>query len=255
MKQKTTIFAIILSMVFLIAINSDAQTSGKLKKQTYSAYLSNSVTVWKVIEKQISTKQNQSPDNMQLLLDLTNVQYGLLNACIANKDKDTYNQYIEKAEKNVEELIESDDQWAEAHALKSALLSVEMSFSPSKGMYLGAKSAQHIESAIKADPSEPTGWVQKGGSKLFTPKMFGGSIGEAIKCYKEAIRLYETDTMQTSNNWQYINTLAWLGNAYKQNENYEMAKQTYRKAIAVEPEFYWVKNILMLDLEKEMKNE
>ena len=255
MKQKTIIIAISLSMVFLIPINSDAQTSVKLKKQTYSAYMSNSVAVWKVIEKQISTKQNQSPDNMQLLLDLTNVQYGLLNACIANKDKDTYNQYIVKAKKNVEQLIESDDQWAEVHALKSAFLSVEMSFSPSKGMYLGAKSAQHIESAIKADPLEPTGWVQKGGSKLFTPKMFGGSIGEAIKCYKEAIRLYETDTMRISNNWQYINTLAWLGNAYKQNENYEMAKQTYRKAIAVEPEFYWVKNILIPDLEKQMKEE
>ncbi|WP_462281992.1 tetratricopeptide repeat protein [Salinivirga cyanobacteriivorans] len=245
---------ILMTILFFLSYNQTlGQRSEDLKKQSYKAYLTNSLSIWKIVEQNAEKQYNASPNNMQGLLNLAKVQYGLLNTCLANEEKKVFNQYLEKAEKNVETLLEANERWAEVHALRAALYSLEMGFSPSKGMFLGPKSEEHIDKAIKYDATEPAGWVQKGGSKLHTPKAFGGSISEAINYYQKAIELYERDTTEIKNNWQYINTLAWLGIAHSKNEAYDKAKATYEKALKIEPEYGWVKHVLMKNLEQAME--
>lgn len=232
-------------LFFCGTVQTFGQKANNLKDQSYKAYLTNSLSVWKRVERNAEMQYRASPNNMQRLLELAEVQYGLLNTCLANEEKKVFKQYLEKAEKNVETLLEANEQWAKVHALRAALYSLEMGFSPSKGMFLGPKSAQHIEKAIKYDETEPAGWVQKGGAKLHTPKAFGGSISESIRCYKKAIELYEKDSVDSKNDWQYINTLAWLGIAYSKNGACDKAKSTYKKALKIEPEYRWVKYNLM----------
>ena len=253
LKFKTT--SMVLMTIFIITgwTQSFSQESNNLKKQAYKAYLTNSLSVWKVVEQNAEKQYNASPNNMQGLLNLAKVQYGLLNTCLANEEKKVFKKYLEKAEQNVETLLKANERWAEVHALRAALYSLEMGFSPSKGMFLGPKSEEHIEKAINYDENEPAGWVQKGGSKLHTPKAFGGSISESIKCYQKAIDLYEKDTAQARNNWQYINSIAWLGIAYTKDEAYDKAKSTFQKALEIEPEYGWVKHVLMKNLEQAME--
>ena len=253
-KQHLIIVLLCAGMLLLKSNNMNAQENQKLKKQTYKAYLTNSLSVWKTIESNISKKQQANPENVDLLLDLVKVRYGLLNCCLGKRNEEEFERYIDQAKENVETLLQINPEHAETHALKAGLLSLEMGFNPRKGMFLGPESGQHIEKAIAYDQTEPTGWMQKGGSKLHTPAMFGGSVEESITCYKEAVRLFEKDSAIWKNNWLYINTLAWLGMAYKENENYEKALETYNKALAIEPEFGWVEHNLKKTLEKEMKD-
>lgn len=83
--------------------------------------------------------------------------------------------------------------------------------------------------------------------------MFGGNISEAIHCYKKGVKLYEKKPGDHKNEWQYINALAWLGNAYAKNEQYDKALKTYEKALEVEPGFNWVKYDLMKNLKEKLK--
>ena len=78
--------------------------------------------------------------------------------------------------------------------------------------------------------------------------MFGGDIHEAIKHYEHAIQLYEENDL--TNDWIYLDALAWLGIAYSKTDQLEKAKATFEKALSVEPEFTWVKNNLLPNLKK-----
>ena len=245
---------IILTIMLCMCISKSYQSrsavyvNDSLKKQMYQAYLANSISTWKTIENNVSDRYKKNPDNMQALLELTEVQYGLLYCCLAIQAKAVFKKFIDPAMTNVEKLLDANSKWAKAHALKAAILSVEMGFTPAKGMILGPKSGEHIEKAIKYDETEPTAWIQKASSKLHTPDMFGGNTKEAIQYYKKAINLYERNSVLCNNNWQYINSLAWLGKAYTETDNYDKAMKTYKKVLRIEPDFGWVKYKLLRSL-------
>jgi tetratricopeptide (TPR) repeat protein len=210
------------------------------------------VGVWKAVEKIAKQQYEEHPHDMQKLFDWAEIQYGLLNACVANENKEVFDRYIEVTEKNIDTLLRYNSRWAAVHALKAGILSTEMAFSPSKGVFLGPRSNEHIEKALKLDKTEPSGWVQQAGAKLHTPKMFGGSLDKALESYEKAISLYEQDSSQCHHNWQYINTKAWLGIAYVKDEQYSKALQTFKSVLAFEPDFGWVKHNLLPNLEKKM---
>lgn len=250
-RKATTLF-FLATLGILMTGHVKGQERTYFKRSSYKAYLTNSVGVWKAVEKKAENRYEEHPHDMQKLYDWTEIQYGLLNACVANKNKKVFDRYIEAAKKNIDTLLRYNSRWAAAHALKAGILSTEMAFSPSKGMFLGPKSNAHIEKALKFDKTEPTGWVQQAGSKLHTPKMFGGSLDKAVESYEKAIKLYEQDSSQCQNNWQYINAKAWLGIAYVKDEQYSKAHQTFKSVLAFEPAFEWVKHSLLPKLEKKM---
>lgn len=251
---RNSILIIATGVSILIASSLKAQNNN-LKKMAYKAYLTNSVKMWKSIEAKARQQYEANRDNFQLLLQLTNIQYGLLNACVANENKVVHEKYLQRAEKNVDTLLHYNSKWSAAHALKAGLLSSEMAFNPAKGMILGPKNQKHIEKALKYNKSEPLAWIQKGSTKLHSPKMFGGDTEEAINAYKKAIKLFEKDSSAYKDNWQYINSLAWLGYAYSKEEEYEKAIKIYQKALRIEPEFNWVKYNLMKKVKQKMSDQ
>lgn len=258
MKQKNQFFKtwLILTIILASSINQlKAQDAAYIEKVSYKAYVTNSLALWRTIEKKASERYQDDTDDMQKLFDLATVQYGLLSACIAKQDEKEFNKYLPKAAKNVDTLLKYNSKWAAAHALKAGVLSSEMAFSPAKGMILGPKSNNHIEKAITLDPQEPTGWIQKAGSKLHTPKMFGGSLKEAVKSYEKAVKLYEQDSSNMRENWQYLSAKTWLGIAYTKNEMFDEALQVYKDIMTFEPGFGWVKYDLLPNLKEKRKSQ
>jgi tetratricopeptide (TPR) repeat protein len=252
MKTIRNSILIIITGVFILNATSIKAQDNNLKKMAYKAYLSNSVKMWKSVEAKARKKYEANPNNFQMLLKLTDIQYGLLNACVANKGEDTHKKYLKMAEKNVDTLLHYNNKWSAAHALKAGILSSEMAFNPAKGMILGPKNQKHIEKALKYNNKEPLAWIQKGNTKLHSPKMFGGDTEEAINAYKKAIEIFEQDSTGYKNNWQYINTLAWLGYAYSKEKEYEKALSMYQKALRIEPEFNWVKYNLIKKVKQKL---
>ena len=127
-------------------------------------------------------------------------------------------------------------------------MSIQMGFSPMKGMTLGSQSGIHIGKAISLDSLNAAAWKQHASSKYFTPKMFGGDIQEAIKSYEFTISLFEKSNQ--TKDWMYLDALAWLGVAYEKTGQKEKAKTIYEKALEIEPGFTWIKNRLLPTLLK-----
>ena len=248
-----TITILLLSSLMIFFYNKIAFSKyddNEIKKNCYKAYLMSSKSLWEDLIKKLENRHKSFPDDIQLLFELTKVQYGLLYTCLANKDKETYNAYVDITKENISKLLEYNEEWSEVHAVMAGIYSIKMGFNPMQGMFLGPKSESHIEKAIKYDENNPVAWVRKAGSKFFTPEMFGGSITEAIKFYEKAVKLFEKDEKNTIMNWEYLDALVWLGISYQKVNNKEKAIATFKKALSIEPNFNWVKYRLLPEAEK-----
>lgn len=211
----------------------------------YKAYLSEeSLTLWKQAITASQAALNQRPGNDSLLFNLVLAQYGLMNATMRTQDEDTFDKYYSKAVESVDELMGRNKKWGELAALQSAIYDLKMGYSPMHGVVLGSKSSALIEKATRLSPLSPFVWKVYAASKFFKPEMFGGNIDEAIDAYKKSIQLYETKG-PIRTNWLYLDTLAFLGQAYIKKGNKADALALLEKALKVEPNFNWVKNVLL----------
>ncbi|MEL7004952.1 MAG: tetratricopeptide repeat protein, partial [Bacteroidota bacterium] len=135
-------------------------------------------------------------------------------------------------------------------AVLSSIYGVKMAYSPWKGIFLGGKSSNLMKDAIALSKESALVWKLYANSKLYTPQSFGGDKKEAAKGYEKAIALFEKDPASADKNWIYLDALAHLGITYMQLEKNDKARETFERALEVEPEFNWVKYILLPQLDK-----
>ena len=231
----------LLALLLILALSSTVLYAQQFEKMAYQAYLTNNKSLWKqlVSERQKAYDSNNSKENLYLLcLD----QHGLLNATMVDQDEDTFDNYYEALKDNLEELIESHYQEANARALLSSVYGFEMGYSSWKGMFLGGKSSSQIEKALNMEASSPIVQQLYASSKFFTPEMFGGDKNLAVSHFEKSVALYEQG--ETSNNWRYLDALAWLGQAYKKTGQTEKARETFERALATEPSYGYARHLL-----------
>lgn len=227
MKKHFTLLMLMSSMISL------AQTS---KQTQYAAYLKASKTMW---EKSIAqTKDARGNESFETAMAM----YGMLCNTMATQDEKTFDEYKDATIDLLKKINEANPEWGEPRAVLSSVYGLVMAYSPWKGMYLGMKSSSLMEDAMNLQPESPL--VQKlyGGSKLYTPEMFGGDPKVAVKAFTESLSLYEQG--DTAENWLYLDTMMGLAMSYRKTNQVQKAIATLKNAIAVEPQYYWAIAVL-----------
>jgi tetratricopeptide (TPR) repeat protein len=221
---------------------------------SYTAYLGaedvgQTNAMW---DKAVAAKQSafdKNPDNTNRW-NLAVAQYGLLGGTMRAKEEERFDKYYKVTEEHLETLSKDEKLKAEAKALLSGLYGMKMAHSSMMGMVLGPKSSGLIEEAVKLAPLSAIVWKIQGNSKMFTPAMFGGDIEEAIKAYEKSIELFEKQPEALKNNWLYIDTMVFLGQAYSSEGQWAKAIAVYEKALKTEPNLGWVKFQLLPNAKK-----
>ncbi|MBL3656149.1 tetratricopeptide repeat protein [Fulvivirga sediminis] len=234
--------ALLLFVFCLLSFFRPGLAQSDLSEMTYKAYITEDKDLWKEVVKKRQNlyEKEQSGKN---LYQLAMAQYGLLNNTRVDKDEDLFDEYYDEILENIDKLIETEHEKANAYALRAAVYGLETSYSGWKGMFLGPKSSSNLSDAKEEDDSSAFVWATYGSAKLFAPSMFGGDKDEAIKSFKKAIELYEKANLQQD--WRYLYALAWLGQAYYRTDQPQKAKEIYNKALKIEPNFKWVKDDLL----------
>jgi tetratricopeptide (TPR) repeat protein len=241
------------AMILLIII-SGTTTEWRMRyldssEDSYQAYLERDLQAakdqWiKIVSDRQKRFQQNSTDHA-ILLDLALAQFGLLSSTMRDKDEELFDAYVDRTEENLETLIAKNKDSGEARALLSSVYGLKMGYSPMKGMFLGSKSADLMEQARKKSPASPLVWKLYGNSKYHTPEAFGGDVKEAIKAYEKAIQLFETKPENLKENWLYIDTFAFLGQAYAKDNRSDAAVSTFEKVLKIEPAYTWVSYVLL----------
>lgn len=147
---------------------------------------------------------------------------------------------IEEAILQLKRSVELNDRYSDSHRLLGSLYGLLISH---KGLDAGIKygflAMSECKRALELDPNNPRAYVTWGVNRLHTPKAFGGGTQEAIKNFKEAVRLSP----------DFEDAHIWLGKAYVANKDYYATKEIFEKVLSINPDNYWArKEMVTVDL-------
>lgn len=240
--MKKSICFLLLLLAPCVLVAQDA-----VDEAMYKAYLSGQPApdVWK---SSVATRQEAlkaKPGDVQLQYQLALAQFGLLSSTMRGRDEKLFDTYYKDTEELLESIVERDKKWGEPMALLSATYGLKMGYSPMQGIFLGSKSSSLVEKAKKLNATSPLVWKVAANAKFFTPEMWGGDLAEAIEAYETSIKLYDAHPEKLRFNWMYLDALAFMGQAYLKNGDSGKAIAAYEKALRQEPDFGWVKQVLL----------
>ncbi|MFN8255987.1 MAG: hypothetical protein U0W24_09890 [Bacteroidales bacterium] len=239
-------YFVVIVLLFLIVLNVKAS----YKSDIYQAYISNNMTKWKSVIDEMNLQQNKSNE---FVMELLNYQYGYIAWCIGNKKNKIAEEYMKLGEKNIEILEKSNYKISYVNSYKSAFYGYRIGLNKVQAPFIGPKSVDCSELAMKQDDKNPYGFIQYGNSQFYMPAMFGGSKKVAVEYYEKAEKLMEANPEQIKDDWNYLSLLATIAQAYTELKFYKTAKIYYEKILRIEPEFGWVKNELYPELLKKIK--
>ncbi|MGC8804230.1 MAG: hypothetical protein ACP5PS_10765 [Bacteroidales bacterium] len=244
MERKSYIF---IAMYICLQVSILAQTTPE--SNIYRAYISGNMNEWK---NQMNAYQATTQEQK---LALINYHYGYIAYCIGNKKKSEAEQYLTKAEKLLSVLEKVQYKLSLVYAYKSAFTGFHIGISPHKAPFLGKQSLDYAQKSLSIDKNNYFAYLQLGNIAFYTPAMFGGSKTEALKHYLKALELMEKNANSLIGNWNYLNLLVTIINAFYEVGQYETAKRYCEKTLAIEPQFDWVKNHVYPKVLKKLKNE
>lgn len=139
----------------------------------------------------------------------------------------------------------------ETHAVLSSVLGQMIGADASRGMELGPLSGQHMQEALAAGPNNPRVWLLRGIGSLYTPPEYGGGISLAESQLNKAIELFATDhPVAPAPSWGQPEAYAWLGQVLQKENKPAEATAAYNKALALAPDYMWVKIGLLPSVKK-----
>jgi tetratricopeptide (TPR) repeat protein len=206
---------------------------------------------WKIVIDRMASENNPAPAEV---LELINYQYGYIGWCVGAKRDNEAKRYLELAEGNLERLNSLPSFYSMVNAYKAAFYGYRIGLNKILAPFLGNKSLDCARNALKQDQKNHLAWVQLGNSEFYMPSALGGSKAEALKYYKRAQEIMESDQSEIKENWNYLSLLTVIAQAYTYTGEYEKSKQYLDKILGLEPDFAWVKNDLYKQLYSKMKN-
>jgi tetratricopeptide (TPR) repeat protein len=223
--------------IIILLILSHFTAFGQSDKTIYNAFVNGDMQSWK---KRIDLLEKQTKKTHQQRLDLVNYQYGYIGWCVDQGKKKEARDYIEKAEAHLEYLESVKYKLSDNYAYRAGFIGFEIGLAKHKAPFIGQKSMDYAEKAVKTNKKGIMGHIQLGNIEFYMPAAFGGSKDKAIKHYLGALQIMEANPSYTINNWNYLNLLSILITAYNETNQKEKAKYYCQKARKIEPKFKWI---------------
>jgi tetratricopeptide (TPR) repeat protein len=156
---------------------------------------------------------------------------------------------LEESEKQLAAVKE--EPWkSEATALRGMIAGQLISVrGGASAMTLGPRMRERTEAAFEALPQSPRVLICHGVMFLNTPGMFGGDKDEALRLIKRAVAAYEKSP-EAAPRWGRAWALGWLAQASLQTGDLTAAREAATQALAIEPEYVWVKTGLLPAIEE-----
>lgn len=229
---------------FVVILSTVGMASEKDK--IYEAYISGNMALWK---ETIDKMEKILPKSNASTLELVNYQYGYIGWAMGSERQSEARQYLRLAEAHLDELGKRGFSVASVQAYQSAMFGFRIGLNRLQAPILGPKSVSYSKNAIESDPENPLGYIQLGNAEYYMPAAFGGSKKKALEYYLKARALMEKQKSGIKNDWNYLNLLTLIGQAYIGISENGKAKKVFEEILRIEPNFLWVKNELSKTVE------
>jgi hypothetical protein len=123
----TSIKYYIAGILTMICFSSFTISGQDLTKMSYEAYLSNDVQNWEYVVSTALIGYKKTPNNPSAGFNLALARYGLLGATMYANEEEIFDQHLDATKDVIDELIDSNNSWAEPKALASFVLGFQIS--------------------------------------------------------------------------------------------------------------------------------
>jgi Tfp pilus assembly protein PilF len=146
---------------------------------------------------------------------------------------------------------------AEADALRASILGQLIGLKGGmSGMTLGPQSDRLLQRAEKAAPGNPRVLMFRGISLLNTPAIFGGDTAAGTKLLQQAVDRFAAGSSPTNGpQWGQADALTWLGIGKQKAGDTAGARAAWQQALALEPNYAWVKFALLPSLDQKQNRK
>jgi tetratricopeptide (TPR) repeat protein len=135
---------------------------------------------------------------------------------------------------------------AETAALRASAMGQLMAGSMIAGMRYGSAAGDADEEAQALAPNNPRMLMLQAVSTFYKPSAFGGSESRARTMIQKAITAFDTDTPRAGYPaWGKAEAWAWKGVMAQKAGNTADARAAFERALAIEPEYGWVRSVLL----------
>lgn len=202
-----------------------------------------------ICERILSDDEN----NKTIQYYLAYTQYLKLKNSLAMQDKTTFDKYYDETVESINKLKDDDHFGTEAKILLANTLMNKIALYREEAPMLASKIYELLGEAEQTEPENPRIFLLKGMMLFHMPEMMGGGLKNSLPVLEKTKVLYESTKEVKTIDWGYLDALAWLGQNYSGLGQIDKAKETYKKVLETEPEFVWVKNVLLPAVEKSAK--
>ena len=187
--------------------------------------------------------QQREPNRVDPLYWEGVVQFHLVNLTLfgveEQRDKDGAKQYLHRGMAVLEEAVEIGDRHGESHALLGTLIGISIYMNPLRGITRGRDVFKHFQLAAQMAPEHLRVYYLAGPSYLFTPALLGGGVEKGVEYLLQAERRFIKEAQQpakpTEPRWGFSTCLAFLGRAYMEQDNHELARRYFVRALERHP--------------------
>jgi tetratricopeptide (TPR) repeat protein len=206
------------------------------------------------------TQQKQAHNEyLYAVYYLTYVQHWLVLQGRGSNDEALLSLYLPKAVAGAEELVRLRPDWAEGHLLLSTMYGIKLSQNLTALFSLGPLIERHLQRASELAPNNPRVLYVQASAYFVKPGIAGGSTKKAVEFWQKAAHIFEQErregdrSQRLEPSWGYCETLAGLGRGFEALGAMQQALGAYRTALIVEPEYKWVKDELLPQLEERIQ--
>jgi hypothetical protein len=202
-------------------------------KETYAA---GNMDGW---EKEIRKIEGQHSRNFEVMANTLTARYGYMGYLLGKKENSKVRSLLDETEKLLEDWLKKRPGNSRLLGIKAGLVGFRIGLSPMRAPFLGQRNLDAYEEAIKNNPSEPMGWLEKGNSMFHRPSMFGGDKMEAENAFRKALQLAKADDCD----WLYSFLQVRLYEACKANGKTAEA-EAIKKQLQQKPgHFRWIDSL------------
>jgi len=219
-------------------------TGTDLNALALDAYLNNDLEKWDAVV----AKTTNLPQTTENSLLTAKILFGAAGVAMGKKDTDKAYDFADAMEAPLDFLLAADKNHPEANGLYSGYLGMLIGVTPMKGMLYGSKSGKLAERGVAKGPNSAIAHYFLGSSLFYTPATWGGDPERAVEMLQKSLAAFPPTA--DGCDWFYLEAHALLGRAQNKNGDKAGARQTYLAALKLQPEFGWVKNVLLPALDK-----
>jgi tetratricopeptide (TPR) repeat protein len=217
------------------------------RKNFFDYYVSGDMDSWK---NKMLELEAVKPKTTAFMTQLINYQYGFIAWCIGNDKKSEADKVLSRARKNLATLEGKPEYKALIYSYQAAFTGFEIGISPFKAPFIGFSSVDFANKAFAVDTAYYQAHLEFANIQFFMPEIFGGSKKLALKHFLEAEKLMLQKPDFVKHDWNYVNLLAIIGQAFQKTGQPAAAREYYLKALSISPAFQFVKNELLPSLPK-----